>query len=64
MIGPTPLAFTMLQIKKVIPAIGTTMALAVNRCRLMKECKQARTLRKKIKNEVVHLMNREIYSWE
>ena len=31
MMGPTPLAFTMDQMKNVMPAIGTTMALAVKR---------------------------------
>ena len=33
-IGPTPWAFTMHQMKNVIPAIGTTIAFSVNRCRL------------------------------
>lgn len=31
MIGPTPWALTMAQTKKIIPAIGTTIALAVKR---------------------------------
>ena len=39
MIGPTPCALTMVQMKNVMPAIGTTMALAVNRCRLEGGCK-------------------------
>ena len=34
MIGPTPFALTMHQMKKVIPAIGATMAFAVKRWRL------------------------------
>ena len=34
MIGPTPCALTMHQMKKVIPAMGTTTALTVNKCRL------------------------------
>ena len=36
MIGPTPLAFTMDQMKNAIPAMGTKIALAVNRWRLKK----------------------------
>lgn len=31
MMGPTPWALTMLQMKNVIPAMGTTIALAVKR---------------------------------
>ena len=34
MMGPTPCALTMHQMKNVIPAIGTMMALTVNRWRL------------------------------
>lgn len=34
MIGPTPLAFTIHQMKNVIPAVGATIALSVKRCRL------------------------------
>ena len=34
MIGPTPFALTIHQMKKVIPAIGATMAFTVKRCRL------------------------------
>ena len=34
MIGPTPCAFTIHQMKKVMPAIGTTTAFSVKRCRL------------------------------
>jgi len=34
MIGPTPWALTMHQMKKMIPAMGVTIALAVNKCRL------------------------------
>jgi hypothetical protein len=33
--GPTPLAFTIAQMKKVIPAMGTQIALAVKRWRLV-----------------------------
>ena len=40
MIGPTPLARTMHQTKKVIPAAGATMALRVKRCRLNKRQSQ------------------------
>lgn len=34
-IGPTPLAFTMHQMKKVIPAVGATMAFRVKRWRIL-----------------------------
>lgn len=34
MMGPTPFAFTIHQMKKVTPAIGVTMAFTVNKCRL------------------------------
>ena len=34
MMGPTPCALTMHQMKNVMPAIGTTIALSVNRWRL------------------------------
>lgn len=35
MIGPTPCALTIHQMKNVMPAMGTTIALSVNRCRLV-----------------------------
>lgn len=34
-IGPIPFARTTAQMKKATPAIGTTMALAVNKCRIL-----------------------------
>ena len=33
--GPTPFAFTMHQMKKVMPAVGATIALSVNRWRIL-----------------------------
>jgi len=33
-IGPPPLAFTMHQMKNVMPAVGATIAFKVKRCRL------------------------------
>ena len=38
MMGPTPFALTMHQIKKMTPAAGATMALSVKRWRLMMAC--------------------------
>lgn len=35
MMGPTPLAFTMHQMKKVMPAVGATIAFRVNRWRIL-----------------------------
>jgi len=35
MIGPTPLALTIHQMKKVMPAVGATIAFTVNRCRIL-----------------------------
>ena len=40
MTGPTPLALTIHQTKKVMPATGMMTALTVNRCRLGKEYDQ------------------------
>jgi hypothetical protein len=37
MIGPTPLALTIHQMKNTMPAIGVTMDLRVKRCRLRRE---------------------------
>jgi hypothetical protein len=34
-IGPIPCALTMAQMKKEIPAVGTTKALTVNKCRIL-----------------------------
>ena len=35
MIGPTPWAFTMHQMKNVMPAIGATIAFSVKKCRIL-----------------------------
>lgn len=52
-IGPTPRALMIHQIKKVIPAIGTMIALTVNKCRLSSEPRSV----------VVRLISRITYTW-
>lgn len=56
MMGPTPFAFTMHQIKKVTPAMGVTMALRVKRCRLI--ILEISNLGTRL-NRQLHLMDRE-----
>lgn len=58
MMGPTPCALTIAQMKKAIPAIGTTNAFAVNRWRLVR----GNTIRgsDQLAQDVdIHFVNRE-----
>lgn len=58
MIGPTPWALTMHQMKNVMPAMGTTIALRVNKWRLVGICEK--TCRRRGEEAVdLHLMDRE-----
>ena len=56
--GPIPWALTMHHTKNAIPAMGTTTAFSVNKCRLFE---RVSVTRQSISRKGVHLVDREPY---